>query len=1406
MAEGIYKVVAVGLTRQEFYQHTHIRYINASCRVVASNIMPIVSMDVEGGFYNMSRHSVTTWEGARITFRAEVYDTPYDEEHATVIWRINGIEERGRNISIMFNKSGVYPGYVVAIDPWGAIDYEYMFIVVRNLPPQARLAVSCIGGNETYIDEDTDTIYVREDTLIIFNASQSNDTLGDLERLRYIWDMGDGTYAEGAVVNHTYTMQGTYHVVLTVLDPEGARSSIDMTVVVDNAPPSVSLSGPTVLREGETYVFVADANDTYSDLPLLEYHWLDGIGGWARTYTPLDDGVFPVGVEVFDDDGYSVYDGWNCSVINIAPDVYFTLRVWANIHFNVTGVGWERVFILMYRGGDVELNISLVHNESLGWGPHYSNITYTFLMNEDYDMYLVPVFDNETEDPWVNIKTWFSFDNTTSPTIEAQIYYIDGTPYCVASEKQGVYGAVYENGAWKIWINPEEVCDIAPLSIHTYVWDPGADDIYLRIRYYENGSLIEEVWFNSTYNGTWPTRRYYVWRTIVSENATITFEAWDEDGGYTCRTLEVYRVHKEGWDMIPEYIPPRMILEVQNQTLEDTPTTFTLHMLGGDKANYTIIVDYGDGEREILHTNKTSINVTHTYIHSGTYLVRFRIIHGKINASWAAAIRVENYIPTLGAPDIIEGMEGIPITITVEPQDTWQDMQNITTVFIIENTIIPGENATYTWPDSGTYTVKAITIDDDGDKEVKNITIVVKERKPRFASPEKFYAEEADPITLYIWIEDSPQDILQSTIKITMQDNLQWINDTWIIFDDLPHITQDTNKIEIYNTTQITFWLDDGEYTMHVEIQNGEETYTKTIQITVTDRKPVILTPPQSYVIKNTTQQDQIQIHIYGYDIYTDIHQLQYTIEIPDLQINMTQDPKTSATFTIDPTQIPGSKDYTTKITLKDDTTRDEKTTRIRIYIDNDQDGIPDDLGLLHILPDDDHDQIPSAFEPILGIDPEDPDTDHDGLIDGEEYFGWETEITTNAGREKIWVYSNPNNTDTDGDGLDDLTEKQLGTNPTSKDTDMDGLQDQMEIALNTTPTDWDTDNDGLPDGNETTLGTDPLSTDTDADGIPDYEEIYKHGTDPTCNDTDGDGLGDGEETFTVTYSLDEKCNFSWPKTFSIYVPVEYSQSTTITIGLGDVEKGTTIRAEIRHNGEKIWSTEEEAERPYTWTKTINITGGYVKGTWTLAIAPWPPERILLDKYTIEITARADPLKNDTDGDGIPDGEEVGGMDRANKNMDKPNTGGHRHGRTHRLQGDIRARDKPTKPRHRRRRSEGRTGQSAEGKPNARSTDREGGAGAIQEVRVEIPEGDLGGAEDRGVMGKRQMARMDDVLHAHRHKTERIHTPIQVREWKDRLPGQRRDKGILRGHTGQRGGRGDKARTIHKEQLHHILA
>jgi hypothetical protein len=57
-----------------------------------------------------------------------------------------------------------------------------------------------------------------------------------------------------------------------------------------------------------------------------------------------------------------------------------------------------------------------------------------------------------------------------------------------------------------------------------------------------------------------------------------------------------------------------------------------------------------------------------------------------------------------------------------------------------------------------------------------------------------------------------------------------------------------------------------------------------------------------------------------------------------------------------------------------------------------------------------------------------------------------------------------------------------------------------------------DTDGDGLTDVRESELGTSPLNWDTDSDKLGDYEEITIWKTDPLNADTDGDGYGDNEE------------------------------------------------------------------------------------------------------------------------------------------------------------------------------------------------------------------------------------------------------------------------------------------------------
>lgn len=86
---------------------------------------------------------------------------------------------------------------------------------------------------------------------------------------------------------------------------------------------------------------------------------------------------------------------------------------------------------------------------------------------------------------------------------------------------------------------------------------------------------------------------------------------------------------------------------------------------------------------------------------------------------------------------------------------------------------------------------------------------------------------------------------------------------------------------------------------------------------------------------------------------------------------------------------------------------------------------------------------------------------------------------------------TDPNNPDTDGDGLSDgLEVNQFGTNPTNQDSDGDTLKDGQEVnELNTSPINPDTDGDSLNDGVEVAGGSNPLKTDTDGDGIPDDQD-----------------------------------------------------------------------------------------------------------------------------------------------------------------------------------------------------------------------------------------------------------------------------------------------------------------------------
>ena len=82
--------------------------------------------------------------------------------------------------------------------------------------------------------------------------------------------------------------------------------------------------------------------------------------------------------------------------------------------------------------------------------------------------------------------------------------------------------------------------------------------------------------------------------------------------------------------------------------------------------------------------------------------------------------------------------------------------------------------------------------------------------------------------------------------------------------------------------------------------------------------------------------------------------------------------------------------------------------------------------------------------------------------------------------------------TDTDGDGVIDRIEKIFGTDSNSLDSDNDGILDGEEIyGWGTNPLKPDTDGDGLADYNEVKVyKSNPLLIDTDKDGYTDGEEV----------------------------------------------------------------------------------------------------------------------------------------------------------------------------------------------------------------------------------------------------------------------------------------------------------------------------
>ena len=178
---------------------------------------------------------------------------------------------------------------------------------------------------------------------------------------------------------------------------------------------------------------------------------------------------------------------------------------------------------------------------------------------------------------------------------------------------------------------------------------------------------------------------------------------------------------------------------------------------------------------------------------------------------------------------------------------------------------------------------------------------------------------------------------------------------------------------------------------------------------------------------------------------------------------------------------------------------------------DTDQDGIPDATDNCPLVYNPDQaDSYPAGGN---GKGDVCDDVDGDGILDRDEDNG--PNGTPGTGDE-----TNPQDPDTDGDGLCD---GRITVPPCVGPEDRDGDRDPNDWGTTeTSPIDPDSDDDGLCDGYQRTATTCSGGEDGDGDADPsDYDEPTDLETNPLDPDTDDGGVLDGAERFAGTNPLD---------------------------------------------------------------------------------------------------------------------------------------------------------------------------------------------------------------------------------------------------------------------------------------------
>ncbi len=203
---------------------------------------------------------------------------------------------------------------------------------------------------------------------------------------------------------------------------------------------------------------------------------------------------------------------------------------------------------------------------------------------------------------------------------------------------------------------------------------------------------------------------------------------------------------------------------------------------------------------------------------------------------------------------------------------------------------------------------------------------------------------------------------------------------------------------------------------------------------------------------------------------------------------------------------------------------------------------------------------------------------------------------------------------DADGDGIGNCDEQLVtGTDPANPDTDGDGVWDGAEVDLLDVNNVVDTDGDGIPDA---------LDTDDDGDGVLTRDEDNNGDGDPSDDDTDGDGTPDYIDTDDDgdgVPSIDERGQDTDGDGIDDAIDTDDDGDGVLSIDEDDDGDGDPRNDDRDCDAVPNYLDIDDMDGPCADADDDGLTNGE------------------------EEAAGTDAYNRDTDGDGLPDGQELDG-------------------------------------------------------------------------------------------------------------------------------------------------------------------